>query len=197
MAAVVIALATVSTTLILCRNNRTRGWLKLSGGRRQLLNVYPSDFIETGGMTISDNAPPRVKDPGGNEVIFHVSNIGRYEESVETAYYHIIGEGWHQVPTRNPVRFKPRQASSGSPNIRLKPVPQTNYPSVNTPFVVPPERSHKLIYRLQAPNDDKINEITCIKVVTLKGEDIHCRLPDAVRRFSRMRRILCHLGNHG
>ena len=89
------------------------------------------------------------------------------------------------------------QANSGSPSIRLKPVTQTDYPSVNTPFIVLPERSHKLIYRLQAPNGDKINEITCIKVVTLKGEDIHCRLPDAARRFSRVRRILCYLGKHG
>ena len=122
---------------------------------------------------------------------------GRYEENVETAYYHVIDEGWQQVPTQNPAGFKVILPSLEIPSPRFEEVSKTDYPKVNTPFIVSPERSHELVYRLQSPHDEKISEITCIKVVTLKGESIHCRLSDAGRRFAQARRILCSLGKHG
>ena len=198
IAATVIAVSTAQTAIILRRQNRTKGWLKLSGGRRQRINFYGALAVtETGDIGNSGEDPSRGKDPGGYEIIFHVSNTSRYEENVEAAYYHMIGEGWQQVLTQNPVGFKVIPPSLEDPTPRFEAVSKTDYPKVNTPFVVPPERSHELVYRLQSPHDEKLGEITCIKVVTLKGESIHCRLSDAGRRFSRERRVLCHLGKHG
>ena len=101
------------------------------------------------------------------------------------------------MPTQNPVGFKIIPPSLEDPSPRFEEVSKTDYPKVNTPFLVPPERSYELVYRLQSPHDEKLGEITCIKVFTLKGESIHCRLSDVGRRFSRERSVLCHLGKHG
>ena len=198
IAAIVIALSTAYTAIILRRQNRTKGRLRLSGGRRQRVNVYTALAItEAGDISQSEKDPSRGKDPGGSEITFHISNTGRYEENVETVYYHMISEGWQQIPSQNPVGFKIIPPSLEDPNPRFEEVSKTDYPKVNTPFLVPPERSHELVYRLQSPHDKRIDEITCLKIVTLKDESIHCRLPDAGRRFSRARSILCHLGKHG
>ena len=197
IAAIVIAISTAYTAAILRRQNRIKGWLRLSGGRRQRVNIYGAIALTgVGDVVNSDEDPSSEKDPGGHEVTFHVSNTGRYEENVETAYYYMVGQGWQRVPTQNPVGFKIIPPSLEDPNPRFEEVSKTEYPKVNTPFVVPPERSHELVYRLQPPHDEKLSEITCIKIVTLKGESIHCRLSDAGRRFSWARRILCHLGRH-
>ena len=198
IAAAVIAVSTAYTAIILRRQNRTKGWLRLSGGRRQRFNLYGSlAFTEGGDIVNTEEDLSRGKDPGGQEIIFHVSNTGRYEENVETAYYHIMGEGWQQVREQNPVGVRIIPPSSEDPIPRFEEVSKTDYPKVNTPFIVPPERSHELVYRLQSPHAEKISVITCIKVVTLKGESIHCRLSDTGRRFSQVRSILCHLGKHG
>ena len=197
IAAVVIAISTAYTATVLRRQNRTEGWLKLSGGRRQRVNVYGGLAItKSGDIVNSDEDHSRGEDPGGPEVTFRVSNTGRYEENVETAYYHMMGEGWQQVPTQNPIGFKIVPHSLEEPSPRLEEVSKTDYPKENTPFVVPPERSHELIYRLHSPHDKKLSEITCIKIITLKGESIHYRLSETRRRVPWARRILCHLDKH-
>ena len=166
MAAVVIALSTAYTAIILRRQNRT------------------------------DEDPARGKDPGGHEIVFHLSNTGRYEENVETAHYHIRHAGWQEVPPQNPMGFKIAPASQHDPSPRIEEVSKTDYPKVNTPFLVPPERSHELVYRLQPPQAEKFRHITCIKVITLKGESIHHRFSHAEHRLSWVRSILCRLGKH-
>ena len=101
MAAVVIALSTAYTAIILRRQNRT------------------------------DEDPARGKDPGGHEIVFHLSNTGRYEENVETAHYHIRHAGWQEVPPQNPMGFKIAPASQHDPSPRIEEVSKTDYPKVN------------------------------------------------------------------
>ena len=197
VAATVIALSTVYTAAILRRQNRTKGWLKLSGVRRQRVNIYAALTIsDSGDVVNSDEDQSQGKDPGGPEIIFDVSNTGRYEEKVEAAFYHLKDQGWQKVPLQNPVGFKFIPPTSEDPSPRVEEVPKTDYPKANTPFIVPPERSHELVYRLRSPHDEKLDEITCIRILTLKGESIHCRLSNSAVRFSLARSLLCHFGSH-
>lgn len=198
VAAAVIALSTVYTVAILRRQNRTKGWLKLSGTRRQRVNLYAALTVsDSGEVANSDEDPSQGKDPGGAEIIFFVSTCVRYEEKVEDAFYYLKHQGWQKVPTQNPVGFKVIPPSLEEPSPRVEEVSKTDYPKENVPFIVPPERSHELVYRLQSPHDEKLDEITCIRILTLKGESVHCRLPNSRARFSQAQSILCRLGKHG
>ena len=196
MSAVVIAISTVYTAWVLRRLNRKKGWLTVDAYRILRTRGGPRLY------------PPRGQTAGidyyqKQEIHVWIVNTGYRLERVMEIDYHCVLQGWLNGPRRVDEYFV---------NPDEEPLDKLGVPYLvraedrvfQVPFSIEPQ--HERCWELfigywpsSTPNSVGLEDITCVKITTTKGETIHRRLRDArgtspIRRFWENAR--CRVGIH-
>ena len=172
LAAIAIAGSSIYTAAILRRQNRATGWLQVKAYKVQRVGGIAYRYRE--GENLTENDRRR------QETHVWIVNVGYRLERIMQVEYHVVSQGWLLGPQPPDTIYPDPEPEPFDVGIAAP------HRMFAVPFDIDPQHlrcweyvvGHRIIGRNGETirDDRRLHQISCVKVVTFKGETIHARL---------------------